>query len=417
MTRRRRLLVGFPRGAAALARQHERPAGERLGGDGGRVVGTAFERHGTDVGIPTRDLERGRSRRDSRSDRGSAPVDRVGSERPPAPVDRPGAAVVGEGEQGGRDRTQVQVAAVGELVGGGGLAPERGEHPGRRALGPRARRRRGTAPGAGGAAQAQEDVVAVQERVGPVADQLVASLGRRVPAGARHGEDVAPVSAAACSAVIRAPPRTVASTTTVMSASTAMIRFRTGTAPARSPTSRSSWRPPSAKGSPDHGRARAGATGADVFAVPGSRRNPAAEGCNELIHDGAHPLLHSDDVLLRLGCTPGSRGAVPRHRTRPPRARGRGGPGCSPRSGASPPSPDQLAHRCDLDLGAVSDRPARPLPRRPRPAGRRALVAALTRPGPRELTPDRTGSPVAAPTFEVPGRDADICPVTFERCP
>jgi NAD(P)-dependent dehydrogenase (short-subunit alcohol dehydrogenase family) len=47
--------------------------------------------------------------------------------------------------------------------------------------------------------------------------------------------------------------------------------------------------------------------GRDVFAVPGSRRNPAAEGCNELIRDGAHPLLRNDDVLLRLGCTPGSR--------------------------------------------------------------------------------------------------------------
>jgi DNA processing protein len=38
----------------------------------------------------------------------------------------------------------------------------------------------------------------------------------------------------------------------------------------------------------------------EVFAVPGSRRNPAAELCNTLIRDGAHPLLHPSDVVLAL---------------------------------------------------------------------------------------------------------------------
>ena len=41
--------------------------------------------------------------------------------------------------------------------------------------------------------------------------------------------------------------------------------------------------------------------GRPVLAVPGSRRNPAAAGTNELIADGAHPLLDWDDVLLLLG--------------------------------------------------------------------------------------------------------------------
>jgi DNA processing protein len=47
--------------------------------------------------------------------------------------------------------------------------------------------------------------------------------------------------------------------------------------------------------------------GRPVLAVPGSRRNHAAEGTNALIADGAHPLLHPSDVLLAIGLTPGSR--------------------------------------------------------------------------------------------------------------
>lgn len=47
--------------------------------------------------------------------------------------------------------------------------------------------------------------------------------------------------------------------------------------------------------------------GRPVFAAPGSRRNPAATGCNALIADGAGVLLSTDDVLLALGMTPGAR--------------------------------------------------------------------------------------------------------------
>lgn len=41
--------------------------------------------------------------------------------------------------------------------------------------------------------------------------------------------------------------------------------------------------------------------GRTVLAMPGSRRNPAAAGCNALVADGAHPLLAPSDVFLALG--------------------------------------------------------------------------------------------------------------------
>jgi DNA processing protein len=47
--------------------------------------------------------------------------------------------------------------------------------------------------------------------------------------------------------------------------------------------------------------------GRPVFAMPGSRRNPAAAGCNALIADGAQPLLDPSDILLALGMTQGVR--------------------------------------------------------------------------------------------------------------
>jgi DNA processing protein len=47
--------------------------------------------------------------------------------------------------------------------------------------------------------------------------------------------------------------------------------------------------------------------GRPVMAMPGSRRNPAAAGCNALLADGAQPLLDPTDVLVALGMTPGAR--------------------------------------------------------------------------------------------------------------
>ena len=92
--------------------------------------------------------------------------------------------------------------------------------------------------------------------------------------------------------------------------------------------------------------------GRDVFAVPGSRRNPAAEGCNELIRDGAHPLLRNDDVLLRLGCTPGSRRG-PAQAVEPSPVTGDAARVLAAFAG-EPASPDRLAHRSGLEVGAVA---------------------------------------------------------------
>jgi DNA processing protein len=47
--------------------------------------------------------------------------------------------------------------------------------------------------------------------------------------------------------------------------------------------------------------------GRSVLAIPGSRRNPAARGCNELLAEGAQPLLDPEDITVALGLSPGSR--------------------------------------------------------------------------------------------------------------
>jgi DNA processing protein len=41
--------------------------------------------------------------------------------------------------------------------------------------------------------------------------------------------------------------------------------------------------------------------GHDGYALPGSRRNPSAAGCNALLLDGAKPLLEPADVLFAIG--------------------------------------------------------------------------------------------------------------------
>src|SRR5690606_35788763 len=47
----------------------------------------------------------------------------------------------------------------------------------------------------------------------------------------------------------------------------------------------------------------AGEQGRDVFAVPGSILHPGSVGCNELIRQGATPLLSVKDVLNELNLT------------------------------------------------------------------------------------------------------------------
>ncbi|HEV7536004.1 MAG TPA: DNA-processing protein DprA [Acidimicrobiia bacterium] len=95
--------------------------------------------------------------------------------------------------------------------------------------------------------------------------------------------------------------------------------------------------------------------GRPVMAIPGSRRNPAAAGCNALLADGAQPLLDPSDVLVALGLTPGGRRLWA------------SAPGSTKRGPASSPAtavlkalagdaahPDQIATRTGLDPGQVA---------------------------------------------------------------
>jgi DNA processing protein len=50
--------------------------------------------------------------------------------------------------------------------------------------------------------------------------------------------------------------------------------------------------------------------GVDVMAVPGSLRNPAAAGTNELLAEGRAPVCSVDDVLVALGLGAGTTGAT-----------------------------------------------------------------------------------------------------------
>ncbi len=51
--------------------------------------------------------------------------------------------------------------------------------------------------------------------------------------------------------------------------------------------------------------------GKHLWAIPGSRRNPVAEGCNRLIADGAQPLLDPIDIAVAVGRDPVSLAADP----------------------------------------------------------------------------------------------------------
>lgn len=95
--------------------------------------------------------------------------------------------------------------------------------------------------------------------------------------------------------------------------------------------------------------------GRPVLAMPGSRRNPAAAGCNALLADGAQPLLDPSDVLVALGITPGARrlwSTAPGATKRPPAS-------TAARSilkalAGEAAHPDQLASRTGFDPGQVA---------------------------------------------------------------
>jgi DNA processing protein len=87
-----------------------------------------------------------------------------------------------------------------------------------------------------------------------------------------------------------------------------------------------------------------------VLAMPGSRRNAAAAGCNQLLQQGAEPLVEPSDVLVALELAAGGRAAW-----KPPRA--------APRTaeerkvmkalGGEPATLDDLVERTRLDTPVV----------------------------------------------------------------
>ncbi|HEV7862241.1 MAG TPA: DNA-processing protein DprA [Acidimicrobiia bacterium] len=95
--------------------------------------------------------------------------------------------------------------------------------------------------------------------------------------------------------------------------------------------------------------------GRPVLAVPGSRRNPAAAGCNALLADGAQPLLDPSDVLVALGLTPGGRRLWS---TAPAAAKlipaSAGAASVLKALAGDAAHPDQLASRTGLDPGQVA---------------------------------------------------------------
>ena len=91
--------------------------------------------------------------------------------------------------------------------------------------------------------------------------------------------------------------------------------------------------------------------GRTVLAVPGSRRNRAAEGTNALIADGAHPLLDWSDVLVALGLSSASCG-TPRAPARP--APSADGAAVLRALGGEPATNDQLTSRTALAAEQVA---------------------------------------------------------------
>ncbi|MGH8976305.1 MAG: DNA-processing protein DprA [Acidimicrobiia bacterium] len=92
--------------------------------------------------------------------------------------------------------------------------------------------------------------------------------------------------------------------------------------------------------------------GRPVFAIPGSRRNPAAAGCNALLADGAQPLLDPSDIILALGMTPGARRgwAAPG----PKRSLTSSATGVHRALGGEPAHPDELSARTGLPPDQVA---------------------------------------------------------------
>jgi DNA processing protein len=90
--------------------------------------------------------------------------------------------------------------------------------------------------------------------------------------------------------------------------------------------------------------------GVDVLVVPGSVRNPAAAGTNELLAEGRAPVCSVDDVLMALGLHTARRASGPDRRP-PPEATDRP---VLDAVGWQPSTLDELALRTGLGLAALA---------------------------------------------------------------
>jgi DNA processing protein len=89
----------------------------------------------------------------------------------------------------------------------------------------------------------------------------------------------------------------------------------------------------------------------DVLAVPGSVRNPAAAGTNDLLAEGRAPVCSADDVLVALGLGAGRRRGSSADRRAEPEAADRP---VLEAVGWQPATLDHLVLRTGLDLGRLS---------------------------------------------------------------
>ncbi|MFN8025245.1 MAG: DNA-processing protein DprA [Acidimicrobiia bacterium] len=92
------------------------------------------------------------------------------------------------------------------------------------------------------------------------------------------------------------------------------------------------------------------AYGRTELAMPGSRRNPAAAGTNQLLYDGAQPLLDPNDLGIALSLTPSLRKAAEAPPRRPPEGdAGRVLRACA----GEPVTLDELASRTGFALDVI----------------------------------------------------------------
>ena len=157
---------------------------------------------------------------------------------------------------------------------------------------------------------------------------LAAGVDGAAHRGALAADGAPPIGVVGCGHDVVYPPHQHDLWTAVASAGVLLSEAPPGTRPER-------WRFPArnriiaaladvvvvveshARGGSLHTVDEADRRGRDVFAVPGSVRNPAAAGTNALLAEGMAPACSADDVLVALGLGTGRRHRTPDSRVAP----------------------------------------------------------------------------------------------------